>query len=238
MSYIKYDCHTHSISSGHAYSTIEENVRAARYNGLEGLAITDHGPALPGGPHELYFMNLKSLPEQIDGIRVLRGIETNILNYDGKIDVPKQYNKLLNICLASYHEICIKPSTIEEHTRGWLAIIATPMVNVLGHPGRGNYQFDIDMVVRACRDYGKAIEINNLTLAASDDKHMCREIVEACIRYEVSVMANSDAHFSGDVGKVPRCKKLLADSDFPEKLIVNRDWQTLQIFLHDHGRKV
>jgi putative hydrolase len=238
LSYIKFDCHTHTISSGHAYSTLEENVRAARSAGLEGLAITDHGPAMLGGPHEIYFMNLKSLPEHIDGIRVLRGIEANILDFEGKIDLSKQHNKKLDICLASYHEFCINPSTIQDHTCGWLAIIANPLVNVLGHPGRGHYPFDIDVVVRACRDYGKAMEINNLTLTAANDKHLCREIVESCIKHEVPVLVNSDAHFSAAVGKMPRSLKLLRDAAFPEELILNRNWETLQKFLQSHKRKV
>lgn len=43
------DIHIHSIASGHAFSTVEEIVSAAAERSLEGIAITDHGPALPGG---------------------------------------------------------------------------------------------------------------------------------------------------------------------------------------------
>ena len=39
---IKTDTHTHTLASGHAYSTIEENLRAAKEQGLELVGITDH----------------------------------------------------------------------------------------------------------------------------------------------------------------------------------------------------
>ena len=36
------DVHTHSLYSRHAYSTVEENVRAAAEHGFELLGVTDH----------------------------------------------------------------------------------------------------------------------------------------------------------------------------------------------------
>ena len=42
------DTHTHTLASGHAYSTIRENAQAASRKGLELLAITDHAPKLWG----------------------------------------------------------------------------------------------------------------------------------------------------------------------------------------------
>jgi len=43
------DLHVHTISSGHAYSTVAEIIEAAAQKGLEAVALTDHGPAMPGG---------------------------------------------------------------------------------------------------------------------------------------------------------------------------------------------
>ncbi len=44
------DTHIHTLASGHAYSTLAEYVEMAREKGLELIAQTDHGPAMPGGP--------------------------------------------------------------------------------------------------------------------------------------------------------------------------------------------
>lgn len=77
------DLHTHTIASGHAYSTVTENAHAAAQRGLKVLAITDHGPLMPGAPHPYYFGNLKVIPEYLYGVRILRGIEANVTDRKG-----------------------------------------------------------------------------------------------------------------------------------------------------------
>lgn len=42
------DSHTHTIASGHAYSTILENALSAKNKGLKLLCTTDHAPEMPG----------------------------------------------------------------------------------------------------------------------------------------------------------------------------------------------
>ena len=43
---LKMDIHTHSVASGHAYSTVDENMRWAAEKGLELVALTDHAPGM------------------------------------------------------------------------------------------------------------------------------------------------------------------------------------------------
>ena len=45
---IELDTHTHTLASGHAYSTISEMIDAAAQKGLKLLGITEHAPAMPG----------------------------------------------------------------------------------------------------------------------------------------------------------------------------------------------
>ncbi len=45
------DLHTHTMASGHGYSTLKENIDAAKEKGLKVLGLSEHGPAMPGGPH-------------------------------------------------------------------------------------------------------------------------------------------------------------------------------------------
>ena len=42
---ISIDVHNHTIASGHAFSTLQEMVKAASEKGIEYLGITDHAPA-------------------------------------------------------------------------------------------------------------------------------------------------------------------------------------------------
>ena len=41
------DTHTHTLASNHAYSTVMENIVAAREQGLLYMAMTEHGPKMP-----------------------------------------------------------------------------------------------------------------------------------------------------------------------------------------------
>ncbi|MEJ2202017.1 MAG: PHP domain-containing protein [Desulfuromonadaceae bacterium] len=80
------DLHIHTVGSGHAYSTIAEIAQEAARKGLKMVAMTDHGPALPGGPHAYHFAALRFVPEYLHGVRVLRGIEANIIGI-GQLDL-------------------------------------------------------------------------------------------------------------------------------------------------------
>ena len=41
------DLHTHTLVSGHAYSTIKENVEAAKLAGLKYIGLSEHAPNMP-----------------------------------------------------------------------------------------------------------------------------------------------------------------------------------------------
>lgn len=234
---IDLDCHTHTIASGHAYSTLEENIKAAAAAKLSGLAITDHGPAMPGGPHDIYFMNLRALPTEHLGVSLFRGIEANIIDYEGNLDLPEYPLKNLDFCIASYHEICISPKSEQAHTLGWLNVIKNKYVDLLGHPGRGRFPFDIRLVAEACAENNKAIEINNHTLNRDTDRDFCKEIALVCKELKVPVMVNSDAHFTSSIGQFSRSLDLLAEIDFPEELIVNRSLDSFREFFMNRGKK-
>ena len=81
------DAHTHTVASGHAYSSLQEMVKAAADMGLEVLGITEHGPSVPGTCPTLYFKNMFTVPRQMYGIRLLMGCEINILDTKGSLDL-------------------------------------------------------------------------------------------------------------------------------------------------------
>lgn len=230
---IAFDAHTHTIMSGHAFSTIEEYAAACRRYRLDGFATTDHGPSMMGAPQLIYFYNLASLPRNIGGVRVLRGAEANIVDYDGTLDLPDMVLKRLDVCIASYHEIVLPPKTSAEHTAAWLSVIRNPFVDIIGHSGRGPFPFDIDSVLRACRDENKAIEINNHTVSGDSFPHNCRDIALACRKLGVRVVVNSDAHISDDVGQVDDALAILSSIDFPLELVVNHSFDSLWSWLKE-----
>ena len=85
------DTHTHTYASGHAYSTLIENAKLAKEHGLEMFCTTDHAESMPGAPHYWFFSNQRVLPRFIEGVAVIRGVESNILNTKGEVDICLLY---------------------------------------------------------------------------------------------------------------------------------------------------
>ena len=100
------DAHTHTVASGHAYSSLQEMVRAAADKGLEILGITEHGPSVPGTCPLVYFRNMFVVPRQMYGIRLLMGCEVNILDNQGNLDLNDEYLDRLDIAIAGIHGNC------------------------------------------------------------------------------------------------------------------------------------
>ena len=103
------DMHTHTLASGHAYNTVMEMAAAAKDKGLELLGITEHAPMMPGSCHEYYFSNLKAVPRNICGIRLMLGVELNICGRNGEVDLPPDILREMDLCIASMHTPCYQP---------------------------------------------------------------------------------------------------------------------------------
>ena len=228
---IKFDCHVHTVASGHAFGTIEEIAGYCRRYGLDGFAITDHGPAIPGAANHLYFNAIKMVPRILDGVQILRGIEANLLDYQGALDLPDKALKQLDVVIASFHDLLIKPSSVEDHTQALLAAAENPLIDILGHTGRGPYRYNIEKVLKACKATGTLIEVNQWTMKGKPTHDVCLEIALACRDLEVPVVLNSDAHLAHAVGQVDLAWGMLQSIDFPEHLIVNRTADTFKAHL-------
>ena len=74
------DAHTHTIASGHAYSTIREMAKSASEKGLELLGITEHSMKMPGTCQLFYFENLKMVDREMYGVELYMGTELNIMD--------------------------------------------------------------------------------------------------------------------------------------------------------------
>ena len=100
MKKVLLDAHTHTIASGHAYSSLQEMARAAADMGLEVLGITEHGPSVPGTCPTLYFKNMFVVSRQMYGIRLLMGCEINILDTKGSLDLTEEQIGWLDIAIG------------------------------------------------------------------------------------------------------------------------------------------
>lgn len=230
------DTHTHTLASGHAYSTMREMAYSAAKKGLEALAVTEHAPAMPGSCHEFYFSNMKVIPRKMCGIELLLGTEANIINLEGKLDLPKGILEKLDIVIASLHLPCYRIGTKEENTKAYLKVMENPMVDIIGHPDDPRIPIELEEIVLAAKEKHKLLEINNSSLRPDGARVGAYEnqlkILELCKKYQVMVALGSDAHIEHDVGNHALSDKALAETGFPEELIVNRSMELLKSYLH------
>ncbi len=231
---IKADLHTHSIASGHAYSTIAEMALAAKKKGLKLLGLTDHGPAMPDGPHEYYFYNLKALPEKIHGVRILKGIEANIISKDGKLDLETALLASYEVVIASAH-IIASPENLskKETTKMYLEAMANPHVDIIGHLENPQFDLDFKEVVGAAKETNTLIEINNASfgIARHGSYNNCIEIMKLIKENNQPTVVNSDAHAAYRIGEVDKALKTALEVGIKREQILNLDHKKVAEFL-------
>lgn len=232
------DTHTHTIASGHAYNTIDEMTRKANSIGLENLAITEHTPKMPGSCNMLYFTNLKILPERKYDVNRLFGCEANIVNLYGEVDMPDGLLRKMDIVIASFHIPCVKAGSIKENTRALINAMKNPYIDIIGHPDDSRYAVDMEMVVDAAKEYQTLLELNNSSLKPNGPRQGAREndikMLELCKKKDVCITIGSDAHIEEDICNFGFAEELLEEVDFPDRLIVNKDIDLLNSYLHSY----
>ncbi len=118
---IQLDVHTHSISSGHGTAcTIADMAKAAKKQGLSLLGISDHGPATLCAGTPSYFKNLQMAPKMRCGIRMLYGVELNILDYSGRVDLEQGILSGMDYAVISMHTKNIKAGKVPEKTKAYM----------------------------------------------------------------------------------------------------------------------
>lgn len=229
------DVHMHTIASGHAYSTLREMVTAGRQHNLELIGISDHGPLMPGSCGEFYFCNFKVIRPEKAGIEILMGAELNITDFSGSLDLREPFLSRIDYAIASLHEPCIENGSIEQNTAAILGAMRNPKVKIIGHPDNGNYPVDYEAVVKAAKEHHVLLEVNSSSYHPDSNRRNSRSnahiMLDLCKQYGVSVIMDSDAHIDLDVGNHTRARQVIAEADFPEKLVVNTDIAKFKDFL-------
>lgn len=234
------DTHTHTYASGHAYSTLIENARAAHQNGLTLFCTTDHAESMPGAPHYWFFSNQRILPRFLEGVGVIRGVEANILNTAGQIDLHPSVDHNLDWVLGSFHEPVFHPADKAAHTQALLETIKSGRVDALAHLGNPHFDFDFEQVLECAKLHNVAIEINNSSLkghsrAGSIDR--CYEIARVAKALDVYITTGSDAHFCTDIGMLPLASQLIDVVGIDPQRVITRSAAQFLDFLELRGRQ-
>jgi len=190
------DLQMHTTASDGRHS-IEEMARAARKMGYEYVAITDHSKAVTvaNGMDEARTRGhmRKIRAAKVDGIRVLAGIEVDILK-DGQLDLADEVLAELDIVVASIHSFMnLDRAAITERM---LAAIENPCVHIIGHPTgrillrRDAMAYDMERILDAARRRGVAMECN----AAPDRLDLKDAYLRMAKDRGVRVVISTDAH--------------------------------------------
>ena len=238
MKYLS-DLHTHSIVSGHAYSTLLENINYCAEKGIKILGTSEHAPSMPGAPHYWYFGNLKVVPRVVNGVTILRGCEANILDIDGSLDMTDESSRNLDYMIASFHEPVFKPKSKEENTAAILNVMDKyDKVEILGHLGNPNYELDYEAIVKKAKEKNIMIEINNSSLLGSSrvgSDVNCKKVALLCREIGTKVILTSDSHINTCIGVFNKGIELLEEIQMPKELVMN-DPEKLIAHLKSKGR--
>ena len=198
LSDLRGDLHTHSTWSD-GTASILEMAQAAASHGLEYIALTDHteklkiANGLTPKRFEKQAEELRGLSKRLGGFQILHGCELNIME-DGTPDMPDSTLKKFNIVVASIH--LGLGNDRAKATRRLVTAISNPHIDIIGHPTgrligkRPGYEIELDAVIDACKEHGKALEIDSQPDRLDLDFSMVRE----CVKRGVRVSISSDSH--------------------------------------------
>jgi putative hydrolase len=237
------DLHTHTVFS-HGTGTIEENVRAARAMGILRIGITDHGPGHVGyGVRRWNFAKMRAEAERLSALytdmEIQLGIEANIVNASGSLDIrPEEFSKF-DYVIAGYHYGAIggnplanavstaknlaqnKSGIATKHqirlnTRNVVRALENNDIKILTHPG-DKAPVDLLEIAVVCARTDTLVEINtnHMSLTAED----LRTMALAPVRFIIS----SDAHSPGRVGDFVSAVNLAISAGLDMSRVVNID---------------
>lgn len=237
--YIQADTHCHSIASTHAYSTVNELAAAAHDAGLKLFCMTDHSPFGEDGPHIWHFHNYKVIPRVISGVTVVKGVEANIVDAQGNIDLPPSELEFMEWVVASLHrfpagaKLAVDPKLRADSTSAYLGLAKNnPAVDVIGHCTTDGFPFDYERVIPCFKEYGKFVELNESSLLyKSGARKNAYTVFALCKKYEVPIVVSTDCHHSSMIGRTPTAFALLEELDFPQSLIFNSDAERVKEYL-------
>jgi len=199
------DLHAHTDSSDGRH-TLRDMVAAAKAEGLEYFAITDHSVSSTvanGLDRERLLQQVaqvRELDAEVEGITILAGSEVDIRR-SGELDYPDEVLEQLDIVVASVHSHFTLSEV--EMTQRIVRAIENPFVNIIGHPTgrmlgrRPMYPLNLEEIIEAAAENQTVLEINGSLNRLDLDP----EFVRMAKKAGVLLAVNTDAHAIGQLAR-------------------------------------
>lgn len=240
---IETDLHTHTVTSGHAYSTVDEMARGAFKKGIKLIAITDHGPKMPGGAHKYYFGNFAIVPDELYGVRIIKGVEANILD-EGKLDLDNEILNRLDFVSAGIHSLT-GHSLInkDDYTNATVQAMRNPYLDMITHPVQKEYPLDLEKVAAAAAQNEVILELNASSYNPKKGyirgiRQESLKLLKLANKYGFKIAINSDAHFCSEIGEYANLDFIFKDKNFDKKFIINRSLDSIMDYFQIRNRRL
>ena len=228
------DYHTHTVFS-HGKGQIIDNAMKAKEIGLKEVGISDHGFSHPAfGLTKSKTPKMRALCDSASnetGIKVLLGIESNIIGTDGSVDLKEKMYDYFDIFLAGIHKFVLyKFGTIfslatpnrlysffksKNIPKTFVNVIKNNPVDIITHLNFCCFCDPVE-VARVAEDYGTYLELNAKKVHLYDE-----QIQEILDKTNVKFIVNSDAHSPEKVGNVSLVEEMISRLNFPLDRIDN-----------------
>jgi len=226
------DLHTHTVASGHAYCTVNEMLEKAKKLGLEAIAITDHGPGLPDGPHIFHFSNQERFKSIPGNCKVLSGVEEDLAGPNGEVYLPENVLNSLDVVLIGLHPYpdgWAYTNSKKTVLKSLLTAMENPLIKGVTHPVSNWFSFSADEmkeIIINAKDTNTAVELNLSKIIGLEKKLF--EFLDLTAEFNAPIMINSDAHAVHELGDFTNLKKFV-HKIIPEN-VVNKNYKTVKSF--------
>lgn len=233
------DYHTHTVYS-HGTGSVLENALVAKEKGLKEIAITDHG--FSHMAFNLKRKEVQSLRKDIDeamektGVKIYLGVEANLLNFNGDIDVNEEDLKSLELIVMGFHKgikngfkaffnfslsnlladiFRIRPKKlIAKNTKAYIEAVHRYPIDIISHLNL-TAKVNVKEVAQACAETNTYLEINSKRV------HLTKEEMDEILSTDVKLVISSDAHSPQRVGEYSLAKRVIESYGIPLDRIVN-----------------
>jgi len=240
---INTDLHTHTVASGHAYSTVDEMAKGAFTKGIKLIAVTDHGPQMPGGPHLYHFGNISIVPDKLYGVRIIKGVEANILD-KGRLDLEAEDLERLEFVSAGLHRLTgHNLKNKKSYTEATIKAMENPYLDMITHPVQKEYPLDLERAARAAAENNVILELNASSYSPKKDhtrgtKSESLRLLKLAKKYGFKLAVNSDAHFHDEIGEYSSLNFIFESEDFDKDLIINRNEKSVLNYLKQREKRL